>query len=684
VPTNQTEVNFRKVVISKIRVNQALGNTTNYVAGKDTVIQVVMSDYVSYDPVHQQVVVKRDGAYVTTLKPLKPAFPTQTLNFWGRMEDCGNWQQGGYTFEATVNGSQMITGSSQFYNRRTLRLLAVPVSIGLGTATRTPRDVWKHANQFLRQTYPVAKDAVAYERSLLTLPAGLFNLTSANDRKLLWNFLQLYQPLLCGLPGRPPCYDAIVGVLPYTQLGDLMGWTYGSPATLVIEPESDAEAEELQATIAHEVGHIVGGLGDEYGHTADLPNLGGNFQCDINPPPKDYCGRNGTASCGTGATRCPLSPAVAWVGPRPGGGSAVRAQVDSPFEVGGRNGLGDKLSFMGGAGAGTTNYWVTPAVYDHLFWDLSPSVSQVSTASQTTERVAEVSGEVGLDGHAILNPAYHLMSVAPSTTTGDYTVEVLDAQGSLLSSQGFSVSFLALSNPPQDLSEAPFVVAVRFPDGARTIRVKHGATVLTEMSISAHAPSLSLTSPSGGETWGATGSYTIRWQGNDIDGDTLHYTVLYRQGAGDWGVLGADLTANELTADAADLPGGTAAQVQVLATDGINTTTTESDLFTVDHKPPEAFITFPAEGASFMPDVSLFLQGTAYDLEDGTLPDSAYHWTSDKDGDLGTGASNLVILSPGPHIITLMVTDSDGNNAVKTIRLSAGDRLFLPMVLRGQ
>ena len=92
-------------------------------------------------------------------------------------------------------------------------------------------------------------------------------------------------------------------------------------------------------------------------------------------------------------------------------------------------------------------------------------------------------------------------------------------------------------------------------------------------------------------------------------------------------------------------------------------------------KPPEAFITYPAEGASFMPGVSLFLQGTAYDLEDGTLPDSAYRWKSDKDGDLGAGASNLVFLSPGPHIITLTVTDSDGNTAVKTIRLSAGSRL---------
>ncbi len=44
----------------------------------------------------------------------------------------------------------------------------------------------------------------------------------------------------------------------------------------------------------------------------------------------------------------------------------------------------------------------------------------------------------------------------------------------------------------------------------------------------------------------------------------------------------------------------------------------------------------------------------------------------------------VVILSPGSHIITLKVTDSDGNTAVKTIRLSAGDRVFLPLIWRAQ
>jgi len=259
---------------------------------------------------------------------------------------------------------------------------------------------------------------------------------------------------------------------------------------------------------------------------------------------------------------------------------------------------------------------------------------------------------------------------------------VLDVGDTILTTQGFNVSFVVLSNPPQDVSEAPFRAAVRLPEGAQKVRVKHGATVLTEMSISAHAPTLSLISPSGGETWDATGYYTIRWQGGDVDGDTLHYTLLYRQGTGDWNVLGADLTANELTVSAAGLPGGTAAQVQLLATDGINTTVVESAPFTVGRKPPEAFIAYPADGASFMPGVSFFLKAVAYDLEDGALTDSAYGWSSNKDGDLGTGASNLVILSPGPHVITLTVMDSDGNTVVKTIRLSAGYQVFLPTILR--
>ena len=55
------------------------------------------------------------------------------------------------------------------------------------------------------------------------------------------------------------------------------------------------------------------------------------------------------------------------------------------------------------------------------------------------------------------------------------------------------------------------------------------------------------------------------------------------------------------------------------------------------------------------------LQGSAYDLEDGTLGDAAFDWSSSIDGVLGTGASlNTAELTTGHHVITLVATDSDG------------------------
>ena len=180
---------------------------------------------------------------------------------------------------------------------------------------------------------------------------------------------------------------------------------------------------------------------------------------------------------------------------------------------------------------------------------------------------------------------------------------------------------------------------VRLPTGAKTIRLIHGNHVLAETQVSASAPFLSVTSPVAGEFWPSGGSQMIRWQGSDADGDELRYMVYYRQGAGDWGVLSTDLLTGELSVDSQYLPGGTDARIRVMATDGINTTAIDSAPFTVGRKGPEAFITYPADGASFMPGVSLFLQGTAYDLEDGALPDSAYRWTSNRDGDLGTGTA---------------------------------------------
>jgi subtilisin len=74
---------------------------------------------------------------------------------------------------------------------------------------------------------------------------------------------------------------------------------------------------------------------------------------------------------------------------------------------------------------------------------------------------------------------------------------------------------------------------------------------------------------------------------------------------------------------------------------------------------PSVTITSPADGASFDSEATISFAGTASDAEDGNLTSSLV-WTSDLDGQIGTGGSFSEVLSDGTHTVTASVTDSGG------------------------
>ena len=59
--------------------------------------------------------------------------------------------------------------------------------------------------------------------------------------------------------------------------------------------------------------------------------------------------------------------------------------------------------------------------------------------------------------------------------------------------------------------------------------------------------------------------------------------------------------------------------------------------------------------------------GSAMDAEDGELTGGALVWTSDVDGQIGTGKEFSAALSEGTHTVTLTATDSDGNEGTDAI-----------------
>jgi hypothetical protein len=87
-------------------------------------------------------------------------------------------------------------------------------------------------------------------------------------------------------------------------------------------------------------------------------------------------------------------------------------------------------------------------------------------------------------------------------------------------------------------------------------------------------------------------------------------------------------------------------------------------------KRPTVTITNPENNSTYRGDAVLALTASGYDPEDGTLPDSAFTFSSNINGLLGKGSPCYVNrISNGTHTITVRATDKAGNVALDSIRL---------------
>ena len=86
---------------------------------------------------------------------------------------------------------------------------------------------------------------------------------------------------------------------------------------------------------------------------------------------------------------------------------------------------------------------------------------------------------------------------------------------------------------------------------------------------------------------------------------------------------------------------------------------------------PTVSITSPADGSTFDSGATILFEGTASDTEDGDLTASLV-WTSDINGQIGTGGSFSTTLSDGNHTITASATDTGGKTGSASIGITVG------------
>ncbi len=206
------------------------------------------------------------------------------------------------------------------------------------------------------------------------------------------------------------------------------------------------------------------------------------------------------------------------------------------------------------------------------------------------------------------------------------------------------------------------------PTRIEVLRVA-GSSVIGGFNATPNPPAVTILEPTAGSTVNQT--LTVRWNASDPDGGVLHHMVRYSADNGaTWTVLGQSLTDASLTVDLASMPGGSAARVQLISTDGLNTTVVTSSPFSVAKRSPEVDILLDS-GPTFDPGTPIILRSRAYDPEDGFLSGVRLQWQVTGQVSVTGNGEQLTLLNlpPGTYTARLVATDSDGATGEATAQI---------------
>jgi hypothetical protein len=168
---------------------------------------------------------------------------------------------------------------------------------------------------------------------------------------------------------------------------------------------------------------------------------------------------------------------------------------------------------------------------------------------------------------------------------------------------------------------------------------------------------------------------TVRLTGTgaDIDGTIEAYS--WQQISG-WAVVitNADRAIASFTAPVVEATQELTFRLTVTDDDGA--TGSDTATITVNDTPPantapSVTIDQPADDAAFVSSDTIVLAATATDPEDGIISNDIA-WTSDLDGNLGTGATLSTTLLIGVHSLTASITDSGGGEASDSVTITVG------------
>jgi len=163
-----------------------------------------------------------------------------------------------------------------------------------------------------------------------------------------------------------------------------------------------------------------------------------------------------------------------------------------------------------------------------------------------------------------------------------YSIQELDEKHNVLFASYFDAGFLLCaggSNYCEEIEEFPLELVIPYPEEARHLEIRNGEKVLYHKNMISYLPSIKLIFPSSGFT--VEGVVTIRWEGDDRDGQNLLYSVevldILRNR---WLLLSSQLVNEYAVWTTTDLPNGNY-KLKLTATDGENEAFITSDVLEI-------------------------------------------------------------------------------------------------------
>lgn len=328
--------------------------------------------------------------------------------------------------------------------------------------------------------------------------------------------------------------------------------------------------------------------------------------------------------------------------------------------------------------------WISPYTYIGVMNRLTALAAGVAAGALRKEDTREhlfLNIAVHRTGRIELLPSYHLRTSVPSRPSGRlgrYSCELLDASGAVLRRHR-----LHHTDPHQCTNDdrLHFHEVIAWRAETRSIAVLRDGQRLGELTVAPEAPALRVVEQPRAAVAKRPELMKVEWQieSREAVGREGEVTSLIRyshDGGGTWRAIAANVTGTSHVVNTSLLPGGDQCVLQVVASNGIRSTTVETEPFQVERKPRQAYLLSPRPGATFTVGEAVVLHGGGFSPDLQTSPFDDVVWSSSRDGALGVGYEVVTqSLSPGRHRLTMSVPDGFGGEASASVWIDvvAGD-----------